>query len=118
MTKKLCIFTVGFAFNRQVMLNFFEKIMQKNMEIFLFVPKECKGKFKSKKIIIYESKMSKYFFIMLARYILLVKLNILYYYSNILHSYLIMYVYYIYLLSLYLIIYYYNSLIINYYYNK
>ncbi len=61
MAKSLCIFTLSFAFNRQVMLDFLEKIMPDKTEIFLFVPKECKGKYHSKKIKIFESRFSKFF---------------------------------------------------------
>jgi glycosyltransferase involved in cell wall biosynthesis len=60
MIKKLCIFTISFAFNRQVMIDFLEEIMPNEVELYLFVPKECKGKFTSKKIKIYESNYNKY----------------------------------------------------------
>ncbi len=60
MIKKLCIFTINFAFNRQIMLDFLSKIIPQEVELFLFVPKECKGKFSSKRIIIHESKKNKY----------------------------------------------------------
>lgn len=42
------------------MLNFLEKITPKEVKLFLFVPKECRGKYSSKRISIYESPMSKY----------------------------------------------------------
>jgi glycosyltransferase involved in cell wall biosynthesis len=61
MIKRLCIFTISFAYNRQVLINYLEKIIPKNVELFLFVPNECKGKFSSKRIKIYESNRSKYF---------------------------------------------------------
>jgi glycosyltransferase involved in cell wall biosynthesis len=60
MIKRLCIFTINFAYNRQWLINYFEKTMPKEVELFLFVPKECKGKFSSKRIKIYESKKNKY----------------------------------------------------------
>jgi glycosyltransferase involved in cell wall biosynthesis len=60
MAKKLCIFTINFAFNRQGMLDFLEKSLPKDVELFLFVPKECKGKYHSERIKIYESNKSKY----------------------------------------------------------
>jgi glycosyltransferase involved in cell wall biosynthesis len=60
MIKRLCIFTISFAFNRQWLINYFEKIMPKEVELYLFVPRECKGKFSSNRIKIYESKKNKY----------------------------------------------------------
>lgn len=60
MIKRLCIFTIGFAFNRQFMVSFFEKIIPPEIELFLFVSKECKGKFTSSRIKIYESPKNKY----------------------------------------------------------
>lgn len=60
MIKRLCIFTINFAFNRQGMLDFLEKSLSEDVELFLFVSKECRGKFSSKRIKIYESNYSKH----------------------------------------------------------
>jgi glycosyltransferase involved in cell wall biosynthesis len=60
MIKRLCIFTISFAYNRQGLINYLEKTIPKNVELFLFVPKECKNKFSSKRVKIYESKKGKY----------------------------------------------------------
>jgi glycosyltransferase involved in cell wall biosynthesis len=60
MIKRLCIFTISFAYNRQGIINYLEKIMPADVELFLFVPKGCKGKYYSKRIKIYESKKGKY----------------------------------------------------------
>lgn len=60
MIRRLCIFTISFAFNRQGLINYIEKIMPKDVELFLFVSRECKGKYNSKRIRIYESNKSKY----------------------------------------------------------
>ncbi len=61
MIKKLCIFTINFAYNRQIMLDFLAQILPEEVELFLFVPKNCQGKYHSDRIKIYESKQNKYF---------------------------------------------------------
>ena len=45
---------------RQVLLNFIEKALPKNVELFLFVPKESRDKFYSHRAKIVETKYSKY----------------------------------------------------------
>ena len=60
MIKRLCIFTTGFAHNRQGIINYLEKILPEEVELSLFVSKECKGKYYSKRIKIIESKFNKY----------------------------------------------------------
>jgi len=57
---RLCIFTISFAYNRQNLINYLEKIIPPEVELFLFVPKECKSKYYSKRIRIYESNLNKY----------------------------------------------------------
>jgi len=60
MIKRLCIFTTGFAHNRQGIINYLEKILPEDAELFFFVSKECKGKYSSKRAKIIESKFNKY----------------------------------------------------------
>ena len=60
MIKRLCIFTTGFAHNRQGIINYLEKILPEEVELFFFVSKECKGKYSSKRAKIIESKFNKY----------------------------------------------------------
>jgi glycosyltransferase involved in cell wall biosynthesis len=60
MIEKLCILTINFSFDRQVIMNQLEKIIPQEVELFLFVPKECKGKYNSTRIKIIESEKSKY----------------------------------------------------------
>jgi len=60
MIKKLCIFTINFSFDRQVIINQLEKILPKTVELFLFVTKECKGKYSSNRTKIFESTNNKY----------------------------------------------------------
>ena len=42
--KKICFFSVGFAFNRLVRMRFYEKIFPKNVEMFLFTTNKYEGK--------------------------------------------------------------------------
>lgn len=42
--KRICFFTIGFAFNRLVRMKFYEKIFPKDVEIFLFTTDKYKGK--------------------------------------------------------------------------
>jgi len=44
MIKKICFFSIGFAFNRLVRLKFYEKIFPKNVKIFLFTTDKYAGK--------------------------------------------------------------------------
>jgi len=44
MSKRICFFSTGFAFNRLVRMRFYEKIFPKNVEIFLFTTDKYKGK--------------------------------------------------------------------------
>ncbi len=44
MTKKICFFSAGFAFNRLNRLKYYEKIFPKNVEIFLFTTNRYEGK--------------------------------------------------------------------------
>jgi len=44
MKKRICFFTVGFAFNRLVRMKYYEKIFPKDVEIFLFTTNKYKGK--------------------------------------------------------------------------
>lgn len=60
MIKRLCIFTISFAFDRQGLINFLEKIIPPEVELFLFVSRECKGKYYSTRAEIIESESSKY----------------------------------------------------------
>lgn len=60
MIKRLCIFTSGFAHNRQGILDYLEKIIPNEVELFLFVSKEAKSKYHSKRIKIVESGLNKY----------------------------------------------------------
>jgi len=60
MIKKLCIFTINFSLDRQVIINQLEKILPQEVELFLFVTKECKGKYSSSRINIFESDKNKY----------------------------------------------------------
>ncbi len=60
MIKRLCILTINFSFDRQVIINQLEKIIPPEVELFLFVSKECKGKYYSKRIKIIESDKNKY----------------------------------------------------------
>ncbi|VVB82955.1 D-inositol-3-phosphate glycosyltransferase [uncultured archaeon] len=60
MIKRLCIFTTGFAHNRQGIIKYLEKILPGEVELFFFVSKECKGKYSSKRAKIIESKFNKY----------------------------------------------------------
>ena len=60
MIKRLCILTINFSFDRQVIINQLEKIIPPEVELFLFVSKECKGKYYSKRVKIIESEKSKY----------------------------------------------------------
>lgn len=61
MIKKLCFFTTGFAPNRQIFLEYMEKILPPQMDLFLFVTSECKEKFHCKRIKLHESNSNKYF---------------------------------------------------------
>lgn len=60
MIKRLCIFTISFSFDRQVIINQLEKIIPQEVELFLFVSKDCRGKYNSKRVKIIESEKSKY----------------------------------------------------------
>ncbi|MDO8517071.1 MAG: hypothetical protein Q7S33_03005, partial [Nanoarchaeota archaeon] len=60
MIKKICLFTTGFGFNRQAVLNYIEKICPKDIEIFLFTPKNHNESYYSKKIKILKTNCSKY----------------------------------------------------------
>lgn len=42
--KKICFFSVGFAFNRLVRMRFYEKIFPKDIEMFLFTTNKYKGR--------------------------------------------------------------------------
>lgn len=44
MKKRICFFSVGFAFNRLVRLKFYEKIFPKDINIFLFTTNKYQGK--------------------------------------------------------------------------
>jgi glycosyltransferase involved in cell wall biosynthesis len=44
MKKRICFFTVGFAFNRLIRMKYYEKIFPKDVEIFLFTTDKYKGK--------------------------------------------------------------------------
>jgi len=46
--KKICFFSVGFAFNRLVRMRFYEKIFPKNVEMFLFTTNKYEGREKEK----------------------------------------------------------------------
>jgi len=60
MIKRLCIFTISFSFDRQVIINQLEKILPSDIELFLFVPRECKGRYHSVRTKIIESDKNKY----------------------------------------------------------
>lgn len=61
MIKKLCIFTLSFAFNRQRLIEFLENSLPEEVELFLFVPKECREKYHTQRAHMVETKLSKYF---------------------------------------------------------
>ena len=42
--KKVCFFSVGFAFNRYIRMKYYEKIFPKNVEMFLFTTDKYRGK--------------------------------------------------------------------------
>ncbi|MBU0467113.1 MAG: glycosyltransferase [Nanoarchaeota archaeon] len=44
MKKRICFFSIGFAFNRLVRMKYYEKIFPKEVEIFLFTTDKYKGK--------------------------------------------------------------------------
>ena len=56
MIKRLCVFTLYFAYNRQVRLKYLEKILPKDVELFLFTTKTEKPKFNLKRFKIYTSE--------------------------------------------------------------
>ena len=60
MISRFCIFTMGFAYNRQGLIDYLSKIMPPNVELFLFITNECKGKYVSSRFKIYESSFNKY----------------------------------------------------------
>lgn len=59
MIKKLCIFTLSFAFNRQRLIDFLEDSLPQEVELFLFVPKEFREKYSTRRAKIVETKTSK-----------------------------------------------------------
>lgn len=60
MIKKLCLYTTDFAFNRQVMLSYLEKIFLPEVKIYLFVPSENWKKYKVTRAKIVENSCTKY----------------------------------------------------------
>lgn len=66
--KKICFFSVGFAFNRLVRMRFYEKIFPKDVEIFLFTTNKYEGKEKEKYQYKWDLKRTK---IITAKYSLL-----------------------------------------------
>lgn len=44
MVKKICFFTMGFAFNRLVRMKFYERIFPKDVELYIFTTNKFKGK--------------------------------------------------------------------------
>ena len=56
MNRKLCVFTLYFAYNRQVRLRYLEKIMPKDVELFLFTKENEKSKFSLKRFKIFTCK--------------------------------------------------------------
>ncbi len=50
MIKKICFFTTHFAHSRQRLLEYYEKILPKDVEIFLFCQENIKNEFKLKRI--------------------------------------------------------------------
>ncbi len=60
MIKKLCLFSTSFAFNRQVVLNYLEKIFSEDTEIFLFTPKKHQEHYSSKRAKIVKTNCNKY----------------------------------------------------------
>ncbi len=60
MIKRLCIFTVDYAFNRQSIINYLEKIIPENIEIYIFTTENNKNKYTSKKAKTADTYCNKY----------------------------------------------------------
>ncbi|MBI2630279.1 glycosyltransferase family 4 protein [Candidatus Pacearchaeota archaeon] len=60
MIKKICLFSTSFAFNRQVVVDYIEKIFPQDVEIFIFVPKKYQSSYTVKRAKIVETNCTKY----------------------------------------------------------
>lgn len=60
MIKKLCLFTTSFGPNRQVIIDYLEKILPKDIELFLFTTKKHKGSYKPQRTKIVDTNCNKY----------------------------------------------------------
>lgn len=58
--KKICVYATSHGYNRQVRLDYLEKIMPKDVEIFFFTLKKYKDKYNSKKIKIVDTNCGKF----------------------------------------------------------